>query len=136
MRTGILTGIFLLLSNLVQINYFHSENRVNLNHKLHTTKLLDPLIFADFFSPNNDGHNDTFVIENIDEYPINKIHIFNRWGDKVFEAEPYLNNWDGTINLKNQLLGNQLPEGIYVYRFEYLVGDFVTRRNGKIMLKR
>lgn len=96
----------------------------------------DPLIYADFFSPNGDGHNDTFFIANLDEYPINKIHIFNRWGDKVFEAEPYLNDWDGTVNIKNQFLGNAVPEGTYFYRFEYTVGDFITRKNGKILLKR
>lgn len=96
----------------------------------------EPLVYADFFSPNGDGHNDTFVIRHLEEYPINKIHIFNRWGDKVFEAEPYLNNWDGTVNIKSQFLGNAVPEGTYFYRFEYTVGDFITRKNGKIILKR
>lgn len=96
----------------------------------------DPIIYADFFSPNGDGHNDTFVIKNIEAFPINKIHIFNRWGDKVYQAEPYNNDWDGRVNIKNQLLGDAVPDGTYFFRFEYLIGDFVTRKNGKILLKR
>ena len=97
---------------------------------------IDPIIYAEFFSPNGDGHNDTFVISNLEAIPINKIHIFNRWGDKVYQAEPYLNDWDGTVNIKNQVLGKEVPDGTYFYRFEYLIGDFVTRKNGKIILAR
>ena len=97
---------------------------------------LKPLIFADFFSPNGDGHNDTFVIENIEEYPINKLFVFNRWGEIVYTSEPYKNNWDGRMNINADLFGDELPEGMYFYRFEYIIGDFLTRANGKIILKR
>ncbi|MCE3297206.1 MAG: hypothetical protein K0R65_2920 [Crocinitomicaceae bacterium] len=97
---------------------------------------LKPLIFADFFSPNGDGHNDTFVIQNIEEYPINKLFVFNRWGEIVYTSEPYQNDWDGTMNIKADLFGDILPEGMYFYRFEFLVGDYLTYANGKIILKR
>lgn len=96
----------------------------------------EELIFADFFSPNGDGNNDFFIVKNIEEYPINKMHIFNRWGEIVYQSEPYRNDWNGTMNIKNQWFGNELPEGMYFYRFEYIVGDFITQRNGKIILKR
>ncbi len=99
-------------------------------------KSKEELIFADFFSPNGDGHNDTFVVKNINEYPINKMHVFNRWGEIVFTSEPYKNDWDGTMNVENQWFGKVLPEGIYFYRFEYIIGDFLTQANGKIILKR
>lgn len=97
---------------------------------------LKPLIFADFFSPNGDGHNDTYVIQNIEEYPINKIFVFNRWGEIVYTSEPYRNDWDGTMNIEADIFGNVLPDGMYFYRFEYLIGDFLTKANGKIILKR
>ena len=35
--------------------------------------------------------------------------IFNRQGNKVFEAPRYLNDWDATLN------GQPLPEGAYYY---------------------
>jgi gliding motility-associated-like protein len=96
----------------------------------------EPITFSNFFSPNGDGHNDYFEILNINEFPINKIHIYNRWGDKVYEAEPYKNDWDGTANVKNQILGNRVPDGTYFFRFEYLIGDFQIYKNGKIILMR
>jgi len=61
------------------------------------------------FTPNNDGTNDYFEINCLDFFPDSKILIFNRWGDKVFEEQPYSNNWDGTYN------GGELPVGSYYY---------------------
>ncbi len=65
-------------------------------------------------TPNGDGLNDQFVIEalvnNPEEYPNNELIIFNRWGDIVYEAQPYLNDWDG----KNKN-GKELPQGTYYY---------------------
>lgn len=94
------------------------------------------LVFADFFSPNGDGHNDTFVILNIEEYPINKLFVFSRYGESLYTSEPYNNDWDGTLNSKNAFFGDVLPEGIYYYRFEYIIGDFPVKKTGKIILKR
>jgi gliding motility-associated-like protein len=46
-------------------------------------------------SPNGDGVNDFFVVGNLEEYPPAALSIWNRWGNLVFEANPYLNNWNG-----------------------------------------
>ena len=96
---------------------------------------VDPKV-ADFFSPNGDGHNDFFIIENVKEFPINKLLVFNRWGEVLFTSEPYNNEWDGTVNIEHPLMGTALPEGMYFYRFEFLVGDFMATFSGKIILKR
>ncbi len=56
------------------------------------------------FSPNGDGHNETFYIENI-EYFANSLIIFDRWGTPVYEASNYKNNWRA----------NGLPDGTYFY---------------------
>lgn len=42
-------------------------------------------------TPNGDGNNDVFTIDNIAEFPNNHISIFNRWGVKIFEADKYNN---------------------------------------------
>ncbi len=75
------------------------------------------LIFPNSFTPNNDGYNDVFEIEYLsEEYPENEITIYNRWGEIVFKASPYLNNWDGTSSSKGlKLMGNTLPEDTYFY---------------------
>jgi len=66
------------------------------------------------FSPNADGVNDLFVIPGIEEYPDNHIVIFNPWGNRVFEQQPYTNQWDGSSQ-KGGFFGNQLPDGTYYY---------------------
>jgi gliding motility-associated-like protein len=48
-----------------------------------------PITIPNVFTPNNDGYNDLFVIDGIENYPGSKIVIYNRWGQKVFESDNY-----------------------------------------------
>ena len=66
-------------------------------------------------TPNNDGVNDILIVPCLasDEFPMNTISIFNSWGDEVFNASPYLNDWRGTFN------GNDLPDGTYYFIMDY-----------------
>jgi len=45
------------------------------------------------FSPNADGHNDTFVIENVPAE--SELIVFNRWGKQIYRSANYANNWTG-----------------------------------------
>ena len=67
------------------------------------------------FSPNDDGINDTFVIQGIENYADNRIRIFNRWGNMVYEASPYRNNWDGRNHEGGNVGSDKLPVGTYYY---------------------
>lgn len=51
------------------------------------------IVIPNVFSPNNDGENDKFIIEGI-LGTSNTVTIFNRWGQKVYEASNYRNQWD------------------------------------------
>jgi gliding motility-associated-like protein len=65
-------------------------------------------------SPNGDGNNDVFFIENIDQFPSNNVEVFNRWGQKLFEAKNYDNVntvWKGTMKES----GTPAPSGTYFY---------------------
>lgn len=62
------------------------------------------------FSPNGDGINDVFEIQNIDQYPNSSLKVLNRWGSEVFRKEPYDNTFNGLAND-----GNQMPDGTYFY---------------------
>ncbi len=64
------------------------------------------------FSPNNDGINDYFRINGLQNFPNNNVTIFNRWGTKVFSQQGYKNQWDGTFEDKD------LPDGTYFYIFD------------------
>ncbi|GIV28889.1 MAG: hypothetical protein KatS3mg027_2703 [Bacteroidia bacterium] len=69
------------------------------------------------FSPNSDGVNDAWIIENINLYLPNKVEIYNRWGVKVWQGQNYDNNtvvWRGE-NIEN---GKILPPGTYFYLIE------------------
>jgi len=64
------------------------------------------------FSPNGDGKNDTWNIKYLETLVQGTISIFNRYGQKVFEASPYHTPWDGKLN------GTDLPVGVYYYIIE------------------
>lgn len=54
-----------------------------------------PIVIPQLFTPNADGKNDVFVIEGLERYPNNTVNIYNRWGNLVYSATNYQNNWDG-----------------------------------------
>jgi len=64
------------------------------------------------FTPNGDTKNDLFYIKGLDIYPKNKLQVFNRWGNIIYEASPYKNDWDGTPN-KSSMGTGKLPTGTY-----------------------
>jgi gliding motility-associated-like protein len=82
------------------------------------------------FSPNGDGINEVFVIDNIDDilcYPDNTVEIYNRWGVLVFETKGYNNvnrvfrgfsEGRATINKSSGL-----PSGTYYYILNYTSTD-------------
>ncbi|MDE5419378.1 Ig-like domain-containing protein, partial [Labilibaculum sp. DW002] len=67
------------------------------------------------FTPNGDDENETFTIVGIEDYPNNKIEIFNRWGNTVYTKKRYDNSWDGFGNVKGRLTKSKLPSGTYYY---------------------
>ena len=64
---------------------------------------------VNIMSPNGDGKNDKWVIQNIDSYPNNEVKIFDRTGRMVYSRRNYNNEWDATMN------GSPLAEGTYYY---------------------
>lgn len=58
-------------------------------------------------TPNGDGINDYFVIDEAIAFPNNQLIIQNRWGNVVYHENGYRNNFDG--------LG--LNDGVYFYVF-------------------
>ena len=70
----------------------------------------DGCFVPNIITPNDDGANDFFNVPCLDsEYTNNNLKVFNRWGDMVFQAQPYKNDWSGTY--KNV----PLPPGTYFY---------------------
>lgn len=83
-------------------------------------------------TPNGDGLNDEFKIPSqctIGEGPAElEVTIFNQWGDAVFHAKPYLNDWGGTYN------NEELPVGTYYFMVR--LSDNDTPRTGFLLIQR
>lgn len=77
----------------------------------------------DGFSPNGDGVNDVFFIQNIDLFPDNELIIFNRWGQELYRIQGYQNDWDGNFN------GRKLPDGDYFYILTLEPGEEPVKGN-------
>lgn len=70
-------------------------------------------------TPNGDGKNDKLVIDGILGLK-NKLSIFNRWGNLVFEKENYTNDWGGEyLTSESTSDGKLLPDGIYYYVIDF-----------------
>ncbi|MBK8346967.1 MAG: gliding motility-associated C-terminal domain-containing protein [Saprospiraceae bacterium] len=77
------------------------------------------------FTPNNDGLNDDFIPKGIFEGLRNySFTIWNRWGDKIFDTDNFLEGWNGLRNNS----GAVAPPGVYAYVIEYIdpLGDTKT----------
>ena len=87
------------------------------------------LKFPQVFTPNEDGLNDALVIEGLELYPNNSIHIYNRWGEEVYTATPYNNDWNGTNESPViKIQGNDLQEDTYFYILDLGNGETPIKR--------
>lgn len=95
-----------------------------------TTEGLDPEkvneLIPRFFTPNNDGFNDTWTVSSSPDISIQNISVFNRFGKLIKQLSPD-QGWDGTFN------GRNLPSDSYWYSVELtngpsLKGFFALKR--------
>ena len=92
------------------------NNKFNCVDSTTATLIINPvyqIFIPSAFTPNNDGHNDSFKIEIMGqkEYTMT---ILNRWGEIIFQEENGI--WDGKLN------NNIVQHGVYSYSI--LVNDF------------
>lgn len=75
-------------------------------------KVVRNYIIPNTFTPNTDGQHDTWVIENLVDYPDVRVRVFSRAGQMVFESYGYNTPWDGKYK------GKDCPFGTYYYVIE------------------
>jgi len=89
-----------------------TENDPKLSNNTSTDlKEISGLRIPNVFTPNGDGKNDTFYLENLQSFEYNEVTVINRWGSTVYQSNKYLNDWtapglsDGTyfyvVKVKN-----------------------------------
>ncbi|WP_297514654.1 gliding motility-associated C-terminal domain-containing protein [Flavobacterium sp.] len=79
----------------------------------------DDIIIPDGFSPNTDGVNDAFIIQNLLElYPNFTIEIFNRYGNVLFKGNRSNPHWNGRSG-EGSVGGGLAPAGVYFFILEF-----------------
>ncbi|HUH72896.1 MAG TPA: PKD domain-containing protein [Chitinophagales bacterium] len=83
------------------------------------------------FSPNQDGINDNFTLRNNDFLQLERIRIYSRSGELVYESANISDSWDGTYN------GSVVNSGVYVYYIEAkcATGDPIMLKGNITLLK-
>ncbi|WP_206733887.1 gliding motility-associated C-terminal domain-containing protein [Flavobacterium stagni] len=117
---------------------------INVNENACIVLPCQALVINNALTPNGDGANDYFIIENIQDttcYPENTVEIYNRWGVKVFDTTNYDNESrvfrgvsEGRATVNQSA---ELPTGTYFYILKYknAEGNYVTK-NGYLYLSR
>ncbi len=109
--------------------YFSNENGADTT-TVFVSVSCECLIIYDGISPNEDGFNDSWIIEGIENFPNNEVCVYNRWGNQVYRKKGYNNNnpftgeWEGAC----------LPSGSYFYVID--TGDGGEKFNGVLQINR
>jgi gliding motility-associated-like protein len=90
--------------------------------------------FPKFFTPNNDGVNDTWNIKGANStfFPTSEIHIFNRFGKLIAQINIDNPGWNGTFN------GKVMPSDDYWFSIRLVDrnGNVRTRQGNLSLLRR
>jgi len=73
------------------------------------------IIVSNLVTPNGDGKNENWIIENIEQFSSNAVVVFDAYGRLIFKSAPYLNDWN--------LNADQIPDGTYFYNIQLNAND-------------
>ena len=93
-------------------------------------EVLQELDIPSGFTPNDDGTNDLWNLNGLEQYPSAEITVFNRWGDVLFTQGASDGSWDGRVN------GIVVPVGTYYYHIRVDEPALQTEWTGPITIMR
>lgn len=88
------------------------------------------VVIPNGFSPNGDGKNDTWMLDNIVQFPDCEVEVYNRWGEQLFYSKGYTFPWDGKYK------GKDLPVGTYYYIINLNHKNFPNAYTGPLTIFR
>ncbi|MDY8138781.1 gliding motility-associated C-terminal domain-containing protein [Aquimarina sp. 2201CG5-10] len=101
---------------------FVPDNYVVLTFGTSSSLLDGDLEIFTAISPNDDGLNDTFIIQGLAQFPDNEVFIYNRWGVLVYQQDKYHEVQDTSRGFRGVSEGRvtiakneELPVGTYYY---------------------
>jgi len=86
------------------------------------------ITIPEYFTPNNDGYNDLWIIKGLAYYEEAEVKLFDRYGKLIAFLNAINYSWDGNLN------GKQLPSDDYWYVFRIdrnhpeIKGHFALKR--------
>ena len=87
-----------------------------------TVKDSKRFLVPNLITPNDDGLNDTWMLDFLADYPNHRITVFDRNGHIVLESTSYQSDWDGSgYNKGGYVAHTNLLNGVYTYVIE--LGD-------------
>ena len=84
------------------------------------------LSIPNLFTPNNDGVNDFFVIEGLENYSSPKLIVRDKNNRVVYHNEAYNNTWEG----------GTCSDGVYSYEFTFSYNGIENQATGKVRIMR
>ncbi|MBW2960412.1 T9SS type B sorting domain-containing protein [Mesonia aestuariivivens] len=122
----ILNGLGTYLYSLDGVNFQKEPTFYNVDSGVHTVEVkgeygncgstvqkVDVIKFIKFFTPNQDGFNDTWNIKDLKFDPNASISIFDRFGKLLTTISPSGLGWNGSYNGKN------MPSNDYWFLVDY-----------------
>ncbi|MBN2595721.1 MAG: gliding motility-associated C-terminal domain-containing protein [Marinifilaceae bacterium] len=103
------TGTYQIL--VVDANYCRSSDAGQLT-EIHLENG-ENVIVGNALTPNGDGINDEWRIQYESDLKPPEVSIFNIYGQEIYHAKSYQNNWKGSYN------GSILPDGAYYYLIDF-----------------
>jgi gliding motility-associated-like protein len=120
-------NVFKNLDNGIYVLTVQDLNGCMVNDTITMFSTLDVDI-PDFFTPNDDGINDTWVVKGLTKFPNAKIRVYDRYGKLLALFSPGDDGWDG------KYLNRPMPSDTYWYMIELLPTTKIIK--GGITLKR
>ncbi|MDN3493443.1 T9SS type B sorting domain-containing protein [Winogradskyella bathintestinalis] len=109
---------------------YHIVTIIDLNGCANETKEVLVVDIPKFFTPNNDGTNDTWHIVGIETLPGTIIHVFDRYGKLLTKLSAQSSGWNGKYN------GERMPTSDYWYVADVQRGSIAFQVKGHFTLKR
>ncbi|MEO8934473.1 MAG: choice-of-anchor L domain-containing protein [Xanthomarina sp.] len=109
-------------------NVSGAEHLIRVRDFYNCNELIYELVVIDyprFFTPNNDGYNDTWNLYGMQDQKDAKISIYNRYGKLLKQLRPNETGWDGT------LYGEPLPTNDYWFVVEYIEPTTAVKKTFK-----
>ena len=69
-------------------------------------------------------------LDDLNRYPASELVIINRWGQVVYQAKPYRNDWNG-VNNSNQ----DLPAGTYYFILRLNLNDAKIKKGDVTIIR-